>query len=509
MTKKPALLLSISISAALWARPARAEPDAPAPSGPLAGFNDGFFIRDPSDNFRLYPRARVNVDFHGFFGPGVADVPAADGGVGLSPRIFVRRLRFELAGDFLKRRVSFYTAVDFGGQPLTNVNGKTQQWASAPGAVPSGASARYAPVESVGATATLSDAWINVRVNSALGFMVGQYQAPFSMENRTGEGLTPFLERNLPIRGFVVPTSKEVGITAWGELGGGLFNYEVGLFGGDGQNRPQVDRRFDFMGRVFVRPLAQSRGPLAKAQVGLSARHGDRDPKGVDYDYAQITSAQSYALWDPTYRDSQKRLVHILPSGAQDAIGGELRLPISRLDIRGEAYYVSNNTREAIDGYQLTNTERLGQLRGVGWYAQVGYWPAGDAFVNGDPGITRPRSTDLDKPIERPKMGFEVLAIVAGVNATYDGASRGGPADAKTPGSAKNPADRITVYQYGVGMNYWATRFFRTTLNYMFYHTPGSGTPNNLAVVPGNLAANPNTGAHVLHELGVRLAIQF
>src|SRR5262249_46340672 len=157
-------------------------------------------------------------------------------------------------------------------------------------------------------------------------------------------------------------------------LGGGAFNYELGLFGGDGQNRPQVDRRFDGMGRVFVRPFAGS-GRLEKAQIGVSARHGDRDPKLVGYDYPQITTGQGFVLWDPTYKDSVGRTVHILPSAGQNAIGGELRLPIEYAEIRGEAYYVANHTREALDGYSLTNTERLGQVKGVGWYVQLACWP--------------------------------------------------------------------------------------------------------------------------------------
>ena len=96
------------------------------------------------------------------------------------------------------------------------------------------------------------------------------------------------------------------------------------------------------------------------------------------------------------------RQIHIIPSGAQNAIGGELRVPVSIFDIRGEAYYVANRTREAVEGYQLTNTERLGRVRGTGWYAQVSAWPFGDAFVTGDPGLVRPtRSTSPRRPIAR------------------------------------------------------------------------------------------------------------
>src|SRR4051812_17034061 len=67
---------------------AAAVPPAGSQVGPLpvlAGFRDGFFVRDEHDNFRLYLRARLNLDFNAFFGPGVADVTAPDGGAALTP----------------------------------------------------------------------------------------------------------------------------------------------------------------------------------------------------------------------------------------------------------------------------------------------------------------------------------------------------------------------------------------------------------------------------------------
>src|SRR6185436_6199968 len=151
------------------------------------------------------------------------------------------------------------------------------------------------------------------------------------------------------------------------------------------------------------------------------------------YDYSPITTATGWALWSPGYKDSLGRNIHIIPSGAQRAIGGELRLPIAMIEIRGEAYYVANNTREAVEGFQLTNTERFGQINGIGWYAQGSWW-LGDRYVSGDPGMVRPTRLDLAKEPEPPKKGLEILALFAGVNAAYDGASRvKSTYDAKTP----------------------------------------------------------------------------
>src|SRR6185503_5833083 len=116
--------------------------------------NGGFFLRDAHDYFRLYPRGRLQLDFNSFFGEGVNKVTAPDGGNALKSRLFVKRARFELAGEFLQR-FSFHFSIEGGGQPLTNANGKTQTAAGKAGEDPTADSARWAGVQTVGASATL------------------------------------------------------------------------------------------------------------------------------------------------------------------------------------------------------------------------------------------------------------------------------------------------------------------------------------------------------------------
>ncbi|MEO7329734.1 MAG: porin, partial [Minicystis sp.] len=481
-----------------------------AAEGPgFAGWHGAFFIRDPKDYLRIYPKLRINLDFNGYFGAGVSQVTAVDGGTALKPRFFLRRLEPELGGEFLKRW-TFNGGFEIT-QPLSNANGKSENSAAGVGKEPTAGTASFAPVEATTAGIQAADVWIGYSIAPFLNFMLGQSNAPFSLENRTSNKFTPFMERNIAIRGFARTSNKEIGVTIWGELFDKMLGYEIGVFGGDGQNRPQVDANADFMGRVYVRPLLTSmKGSLAKLQIGLSASHGDRDPAYVGYDYTGVTSGQGFALWSPNYKDSLGRGMHVLASGAQNAIGGELRVPFSIFELRSEAYFVSNNTREAVDGYQLTNTERLGNVHGTAWYAMLSMWPLGDTFVSGDPGMTRPTKIDLSKEPDRPRKGVEVLALVAGIDGSYDGASRGGAYDGKTPGNPSGKiAKNIKVYQYGFGLNYWHTPYVRTTINYTIYHTPDSGTTDNLARVPGNTLAKPIAEAHLLHELGARFGVAF
>ena len=473
----------------------------------LAGWADGFFIRDAKDYFRFFPRALLQTDVYGFAGPGVAAVPAVDGGVGLKTRLLVRRARLELGGEFLKRW-TFRLIGEFGGQDLANTSGATELSASKAGQTPSATSARYAPIQSVTAVAALNDVWVNFSVAPLLNFMVGQMTVPFSLENRISEDYNPWLDRSLPIRGFVVPNRKDLGGLVWGDVAHQLVAYELGVFGGDGQNRPSVDNYADFIGRVTARPFsANGTSMVAKTtQVGVSGRFGKRDPSSVAYDYPAMSTAQGFVLWSPAYTDALGRHVHVLPSDAQAAIGGELRTQFSIVSLSGEAYYVHNNTREAVEGYQLTNTERLGTISGAGWYGQVTVWPAGDPFIPPEPGGSRTRALDLSKRGERPKRGLELLGIVGGVNAKYDGAARGGAADTKAP------ATDITMYQFGLGATWWQTKHIRLMANYTAYYTPSSGSSANAAVVPSNIEKDTSgkvgTG-HLLHEIGGRVSISF
>ena len=76
------------------------------------------------------------------------------------------------------------------------------------------------------------------------------------------------------------------------------------------------------------------------------------------------------------------------------------------------------------------------------------------------------------------KKGLEILAIAAGIDARYEGASRGGVADKKTP------SGDVTVYELGFGASYWVSRFFRASVNYIVYDTPGSGGGGNSPTLP-------------------------
>jgi hypothetical protein len=481
----------------------------------LAGVHGGLvYLRDRNDNFRLYIQGRAQVDQYNYFGPGVGDVAS------LKSTFLLRRIRPEISGEFL-HTWQFMLAGDWGQTGNDNTAGTNETSAAAPGSAPTAGSGRYAGAQTPTLRAQPTDVWLAYAPAKIFHLQVGQYDAPFMLENRTSDKYIPFMERSLAVRALGIPTNKEMGIMAWGETDDSLLYYSAGIFNGDGQNRVSPDSRADAMGRVFIHPLHGATGAIKDLQIGASGRWGVRDAYYVGYDYPGMSTQGGYTFWKTTYGGS-KGQTHILPSGTQMAIAGEVRVPFDIFDFTGEFVYVNNHTRESVEGYQLTNTERLGSLKGFGYYAQFGVWLFGPRDVSTLPGYENPASVNLKKPDpEKAPQALQLLVKWEQLSTKYDSAGRGGTADV-----AKNVDGDIKINALSLGANYWATKHVRLTANYVLNMFPDSeptsptatGGPtwssSQRALAPGNTVGkgindSARDGAHVLHELLFRAAVAF
>jgi len=462
---------------------------APA-SAPTAGWHSGtFFLRDADDNFRLYVQGRVHVDYTSFFGPGVGSLAPANA---LKDGFFLRRVRLETAGEFFQRwqwqlsaEMSSASATDdVGAQNVTPTCGYNASGVET-------CTNQSSAVEAATVKPIPTDNFINYIADPALNVQVGQYLLPFSFENRISDNTTPFMERSLPVRNLGAPTQRDIGAMVWGDVAGGVLGYSVGIYNGDGPNRPNQDDRFDVYGRVVVHPFAND-GALRWLQLGLSGRTGSRDPSLIGYDLPSLTTQSGYVFWKPTYKDSAGRLEHIIPSSWQSAAGGDVFLPLDRFDITAEGILASFQTREAIDGAQLSPfTQRLGALTGFSSYVQVGVWVLGDRSSIGFPGTSKPLHVDLTKPSTVvPGSSVEILVKWEHLAVDYEGASRAGKTDKKTPDGTTQ------VEALSLGVNYWATKHVRATANYV------------LNTFPDGSAGSPVIG-NLMHEVAARVGVQF
>lgn len=429
---------------------------------PLAGYQGGrFYLRDEDDRFLLSPGMLLQVDGKGAFGKDVRDV-TGEPGAPLRSQMLVRRARFELAGHVV-RRVGFYFTYD-------------------------------------AASSKLNHAIVDVEAHEYLHLSVGQQQVPFTMDNRTPVGGLTWMELPLAVR-FAQPSPFDLGAMAWAPFPKKLGGYEVGVFGGDGLNRPSVDDRADFAGRVYVNPLATTHSLASDIRIGFSGTVGERRARDVTYDVTPLTTQGGYAFFGGTRADGG-RTAHILPSGLQAGYAGELRIPISRFDFRFEFMGIRRDTREAIDGFQATNSERFGRIRGTAWYAHLSFWAWGDPRVGRVPGHFRIPQVRFPKGSPRELLqGIELSARVESISATYDANSRARLAT-EAPFS-----ESIKAIAVGGGATWHATPHAKLMLNYTYTRFPDAGEPGSGTRAPGFYVAD--FSSKDIHEVAARAQVAF
>lgn len=489
----------IALSAMLGISPSAAQQPAPAAStltthapeaflsySPRAylDYSDGtFFLRSANDNLIIVTGGRAHIDTYAFAGTNVADYRRGNGSA-LGPYLFFRRFVLETGG--IVRKHWFYW---LGGNFAATQVDQNQVVAN-PGNV--------------------YDGFVGWQANPHMQIYAGQYNIPVTMENVTSSRWMDFMERALVVRTIAAPYNKDLGFLLWGATkdGAAPFEFQVGIFGGDGMNRPNVDYRFDGMARVVVRPLAGRKGAIERFHIGASGRYGSRDGTAVNYDAPTLSTPGGYAFWSPVYALADKTEIHVIPTGHQAVLGGEFYLPFERLDLRSEFVYAYEEMREAVSTARKT-TLRQGALEGWGGYVQVSAWPLGKPRVNGHPGgryfgVRPPK----DRGAEAPH-GLQLVARAELMRFNYDG-NRRSPAVADGTISATTTNIQVGALQFGA--TYWATKHIRLTGEYSLYSFPGnppsSGTSaTNQAAAPGAKANPPNAMADKLHEISFRVGL--
>lgn len=452
-----------------------------------------------SDDHDLFIQlaGRVHIDGYAFAGPGVKDYqrPEADGkgrqiGTGLKGNLAFRRFILELAGSY-KEKWFFWIGGNFAPSTL-DFNQNPQS------------------------NALVYDGFVGYEVDPLLRFQIGQFNTPFTMENVTSSRWLDLMERSLTVRTLGAPYNKDLGLMAWGTAPSGLFDYQLGVFGGDGMNRPSVDNRVDVIGRALVRPLSNREDALGKLHVGGSFRWGRRDPDYVFYDAPAMTTPGGYAYWSPVYGKGATE-THVLPANQQFAAAAELYVPFDRVDLKSELVYLKEGRRESFVN-ALWDNERYGNLSGFGGYAQIAVWLIGTPRVNGHPG-TYPAVKAPKTPVTISPTGLQLAIRGEMLRLKYD-SNDGTPTLDK--GFLDKQTDKITVNAYQAALTYWATKHVRITAEYSLYHFPGTGIASinrvgefpdpgkpstNQAAAPGARANAFDFSARHFHEFGVRVGL--
>ena len=430
--------------------PALVPGSVPVSAEPLAGFSDGnAFLRSPDNDFILFPSGRLQVDTYLFRYSGdksKAKIP--------NDTFLLRRARLELGG-WVGSFVYFWLAGDFALGP--------------PAAAAPVAPSNLATTDDFVALAP----WKNLAI-----LQVGQFDAPFTLENRTSDKYFDFMERSITVRAFGIPDNKEMGAMLHGFNDDRNYYYSVAVLNGDGQNFKNADRQFDVMGRAWVAPFSFSGdGPLHDVEIGGSLWTGDRSNTLAPT--SQTTQGGftflNFGQFTTTYNGTANTAMQLRQVGRMNAAAGELNAPFAhKYGVRAELVWKhSPLSEETIAGNGTGTIIRAVELKGYSFYGEAWVWLIGDDRLIGD-------QQGLEPFLRYKKFGVRPIQNGLMVAARYEHLDENVTADAISATIVPDsPALGKTVVDSGeLGVNYWHSKRFRATFNYVVNHF-GQGSDAN------------------------------
>jgi phosphate-selective porin len=411
------------------------------PTGePLAGFSDGTaFLRSPDNAFVLFPAGRLQVDFYSFKTDNTKP----------NNTFLLRRARLELNG-WIDNLIFFSLQGDFAA------------------GVPAGA----APV-AVSNLATTDDYIAIAPLNNLVILQVGQYDAPFTLENRTSDKYFDFMERSITVRAFGIPDNKQMGAMLHGYNDAKNFHYSAGYFNGDGQNFRNPDTNFDFMARAWVAPASFiGEGPLHDITVGGSYWTGNRSntlplPNQTTQGGFTFLSFSQFNQGMPAVAEQFRQV------GRQYSAAGELNAPIDhKFGARYEIVWKHNPLSiDTIASNGAGTIQGGADLRGYSMYGQLWFWVLGDDRIIGDQQGLEPFPRYKKFGVKPPQQGVMLTTRLEYLNEKLDLDPN---VAAMMLSSSAIGTTKVTSWELGV--NYWRSKRFRATFNYVLNHF-GGDTP--------------------------------
>jgi phosphate-selective porin len=411
--------------------PARAdEAAAPAPIEPIGGFSDGLYLATHDGQIVLFPGGRLQVD--GAFFP--RQTPKSG--------VYLRRARVELRG-WLGPLFYFDVSGDFAPAPPPGAD-------VAPSALPAS-----------------DDYLVFAPYGDQLLLQAGQFDTPFTLENRTSDAYTDFIERAMTARTLGAPRNKEVGVMAHGLVADGRFYYSAGLFNGEGPEFRNLDNQSDTIGRIVFSPFAAGGRAWRQFSVGGSAWYGNH-VLGPEVP-VQATPGGMVFL-EPHWTTGQMTpgTFELHEQGTATAFGGELNLPIGdRFGLRAEIVWKRQHLSE-IDT-TATSSAPAGDavLDGIAGYGEIWFWLLGDGRLLPAPGLELPLRIGTPARATAPLLDEGLQLAIRGEalqeNVTSDNLTLGDPSVSTT-----------RVVSGTLGLNYWRGRFVRVSANYVVNEWSGT-----------------------------------
>jgi phosphate-selective porin len=288
------------------------------------------YVQQRGPELKLVLGGFVQVNIEG------GDAFAFNGNFGqtqINDRFRLRRARINLTGDYAEQ-FDFKLEGDFGQNDGTSGNRTAF---------------------------SATDIWVNYHEFPAAQVKIGQYKAPFGLEQLTPDYSLFTIERTLPT-GAITP-DRQIGVQLWGKPltsiwpeQTDLLTYYAGIFNGNGRNITVNDNNeFMYVGRLELQPFKDVFGKGSFLKLGGDALWS-RDNAGVNISQSgnllvnsdgslspfNLPSADERAAWS---------VDAWLKMGPFDLIGEYLQEHVEGRTVNGVAPKFSNFTT---DGFYVT-----------------------------------------------------------------------------------------------------------------------------------------------------------
>jgi phosphate-selective porin OprO/OprP len=138
--------------------------------------------------------------------------------------------------------------------------------------------------EFTGDSATIVDAYIDVKFDPAYTLRVGKLKGPVGLERLQSGSALAMIERSFPTE---LAPNRDIGAQLQGELNEGAFSYAIGVFNGTADGRDATtsdgDDNAEFAGRIFFEPWKNDANALSGLGFGLGASRGNKEGSGNNF----------------------------------------------------------------------------------------------------------------------------------------------------------------------------------------------------------------------------------
>lgn len=204
-------------------------------------FQDGLRFQTEDGNFTAHVGGRLLAHFRTVFDRDFARSGAEDS-------FFLRQARIETSGTFFKD-FEYKVQADF-------------------------------PTGSGSTSGTLQDAFVGWRKYRECSIRIGQFKEPFSQEETTTTRFIDFDERSVLNR--LVP-ARDIGLMLYGSIGDGIFEYETGIFNGQGRGVFDLNDDKEWAIRLRSTPFVGSESAFLKGlRIGFGFTVGHLTKGSID-----------------------------------------------------------------------------------------------------------------------------------------------------------------------------------------------------------------------------------